>query len=96
MSPQTIADASGLGTEGTCPTDDGEKFLISKKIIPKDYAQIPTKKGVSINAKSYTVYSRIAVGKDHNRNARINFGLPKQVVDPEKCGHCPQFLTISG
>ena len=72
-----------------------KNFLISKKIIPKDYTQIPTKKGVSIKAKSYTVY-RIAVGKDHNRNARINFGFPKEVVDPEKYGHCPQFLPISG
>jgi hypothetical protein len=27
------------------------------------------------------LYIVITVGRDHNRNARINFGFPKEVVD---------------
>ena len=51
-----------------------------KEIIPKSYTQIPPKKDETIKAKAI-LYVVITVGGDHNRNARINFGFPKEVVD---------------
>jgi hypothetical protein len=49
-----------------------------------------------IDQSEVLYYIEVTVGRDHNRNAGINLGLPKQVDDPEKCGHYPQFPPNSG
>jgi hypothetical protein len=62
-----------------------KNFLKSNQIIPKDYRQIPPKKGVSIKARSYTLYRIYCRDRPagHLKRTCIHFGLPKQVFDPK-------------
>ena len=64
ISPQTIADASGPGTEGTCPAADGEKS--PEKDHSKELHDKSPRRRMWQSKPGFILYIEFPVGKDHN------------------------------